>query len=153
MPEVGTNAFALPGGTMVMTDELIREFPNEDIIAGIIGHELGHVVEKHGLRRLYRSLGSYVLIALLAGDTGPMLKEILLEGNALLSLVYSRAQESAADGFGLTLSHRAGFDPAGLKVFFEKLGTEINDQVHWISTHPSHANRIEAIEFHINSLK
>jgi Zn-dependent protease with chaperone function len=153
MPEAGPNAFALPGGTMVMTDELIREFPNEDVIAGILGHEIGHVVEEHGLRRLYRSLGSYVLIALLAGETGPMLEDILLEGNALMSLSYSRAQESAADEFGLTLSHRAGFDPAGLKVFFERLGMEIGDDVQWMSTHPSHSNRVEAIERYINGLE
>ena len=153
MPEAGPNAFALPGGTMVMTDELIREFPSEDVIAGILGHEIGHVVEEHGLRRLYRSLGSYVLIALLAGETGPMLEDILLEGNALMSLSYSRAQESAADEFGLTLSHRAGFDPAGLKVFFERLGMEIGDDVQWMSTHPSHSNRVEAIERYINGLE
>ena len=138
---------------MVMTDELIREFPSEDVIAGILGHEIGHVVEEHGLRRLYRSLGSYVLIALLAGETGPMLEDILLEGNALLSLSYSRAQESAADEIGLTLSHRAGFDPTGLKVFFERLGTEIGDDMQWMSTHPSHSNRVEAIDRYINGLE
>lgn len=153
IPAVGPNAFALPGGTMVMTDELIREFPDEDVIAGILGHEIGHVVEDHGLHRLYRSLGGYVLIALLVGDTGPMLEDILLEGNALLSLSHSRAQESAADEFGLTLSHRAGFDPAGLKVFFESLSTEIGDNVQWMSTHPNHSNRVEAIERYINGLE
>jgi Zn-dependent protease with chaperone function len=153
MPKVGANAFALPGGTIVMTDELIREFPDEDVIAGILGHEIGHVVEEHGLRRLYRSLGAYVLIALLAGETGPMLEDILLEGNAFLSLSYSRAQESAADEFGLTLSHRAGFDPAGLKVFFEMLGAEVSDDVQWMSTHASHSNRVEAIERYISGLE
>ena len=153
IPAVGPNAFALPGGTMVMTDELIQEFPEEDVIAGILGHEIGHVVEDHGLHRLYRSLGAYVLIALLVGDTGPMLEDILLEGNALLSLSHSRAQESAADEFGLTLSHNAGFDPAGLKVFFRRLSTEIGDDLQWMSTHPNHSNRVEAIELYINGLE
>ena len=153
IPAVGPNAFALPGGTMVMTDELIQEFPEEDVIAGILGHEIGHVVEDHGLHRLYRSLGAYVLIALLVGDTGPMLEDILLEGNALLSLSHSRAQESAADEFGLTLSHNAGFDPAGLKVFFKRLSTEIGDDLQWMSTHPNHSNRVEAIELYINGLE
>lgn len=153
MPSVGPNAFALPGGTMVMTDELIRAFPDEDVIAAVLGHEIGHVVEEHGLRRLYRSLGAYVLIALLAGDTGPMLEDILLEGNALLSLSYSRAQESAADEFGLTLSHRAGFDPAGLKVFFEALEETGGEEAQWMSTHPSHSARVEAIEQFIEGLR
>ena len=153
IPEVGPNAFALPGGTVVMTDELIQKFPDEDVIAGILGHEIGHVVGDHGLNRLYRSLGVYVLIALLVGDTGPMLEDILLEGNILLSLSHSRAQERAADEFGLTLSHRAGFDPAGLKVFFERLGSDSSDDKQWMSTHPSHFNRIEAIELFIDGLK
>ena len=153
IPEVGPNAFALPGGTVVMTDELIQKFPDEDVIAGILGHEIGHVVGDHGLNRLYRSLGVYVLIALLVGDTGPMLEDILLEGNILLSLSHSRAQERAADEFGLTLSHRAGFDPAGLKVFFERLGSDSSDDIQWMSTHPSHSNRVEAIELFIDGLK
>lgn len=153
MPEVGPNAFALPGGTMVMTDELLRAFPSEDVIAGVLGHEIAHVIEDHGLRRLYRSLGAYVLIALLAGDTGPMLEDILLEGNALLALSYSREQETSADEFGLTLSHRAGFDPAGLKVFFEALHEEVGDDVQWMSTHPSHSNRVDTIERFIEKLE
>lgn len=153
MPAVGPNAFALPGGTIVVTDELIREFPDADVIAGILGHEIGHVVEDHGLHRLYRSLGAYALIALLVGETGPMLEDILLEGNALLSLSYSRAQESAADEFGLTLSHSAGFDPIGLKIFFERLGAGIGDDMQWMSTHPNHSNRVEAIESYIRGLE
>ena len=139
---------------MVMTDELVTIFPDEDVIAAIIGHEIVHVVEEHGLRRLYRSLGAYVLIALLAGDTGPMLEDILLEGNALLSLSFSRAQETSADEFGLILSHRAGFDPAGLKTFFEALEHEHGgSDVEWMSTHPSHGDRIEAIDRFIEGLR
>ena len=153
MPAAGPNAFALPGGTIVVTDELIRAFPDADVIAGILGHEIGHVVEDHGLHRLYRSLGAYALIALLVGETGPLLEDILLEGNALLSLSYSRAQESAADEFGLTLSHRAGFDPIGLKIFFERLGAGIGDDMQWMSTHPNHSNRVEAIELYIRGLE
>ncbi|MGB7318607.1 MAG: M48 family metallopeptidase [Planktotalea sp.] len=152
MPEVGANAFALPGGTMVMTDDLIQDFPSEDVLAGILGHEVGHVVEEHGLRRLYRSLGAYVLIALLAGETGPMLEDVLLEGNALLSLSYGRDQESAADEFGLALSHQAGYDPAGLKEFFETLAKEMGEPPQWMSSHPNHDNRVQAIDAFIKGL-
>lgn len=153
MPSVGANAFALPGGTMVMSDDLLVDFPEEDVIAAILGHEIAHVVEEHGLRRLYRSLGAYVLIALLAGDTGPLLEDFLLEGNALLSLSYSRKQESAADEFGLALSHKAGFDPAGLKVFFEALDSEMGSDAAWMSSHPSHSERIDAIDAFIETLR
>lgn len=154
MPDVGPNAFALPGGTMVLTDELLKTFPNENVIAAIIGHEIGHVVQEHGLRRLYRSLSAYVLIALLAGDTGPILEDILLEGSVLLSLSYDRAQETAADEFGLTLSHRADFDPNGLKEFFERLAHDMgNRNIEWMSTHPSHEKRIKAIDRFVEGLQ
>lgn len=156
VPAMGPNAFALPGGTMVMTDDLIRSFASKDIIAGILGHEVGHIVEEHGLRRLYRSLGAYILIALLAGDTGPLLEDILLEGNALLSLSFGRAQETAADEFGLALSHDAGFDPAGLKAFFVELSAMMGgaeaEGPGWLSSHPSNKERIEAIETFIERL-
>lgn len=154
MPGMGPNAFALPGGTMVMTDAFVKEFPEPDVMAGVLGHEIGHVVEEHGLKRLYRSLSTYLLIAFLAGDVGPLLEDVVLEGNVLLSLSFSRAQESSADEFGLTLSDEAGFDPSGLKVFFEKIGKEYAGQEpsQWMSTHPSSAERVKAIDAFIDGL-
>ena len=154
VPGMGPNAFALPGGTMVMTDAFVKEFPEPDVMAGVLGHEIGHVVEQHGLKRLYRSLSTYILIAFLAGDVGPILEDIVLEGNVLLSLSFSRAQESAADEYGLALSNEAGFDPAGLKVFFEKLSEKYGDQqsAQWTSTHPSSAERVKAIDAFIDGL-
>ena len=89
MPRVGPNAFALPGGTIVMTDQFVNRFPQEDVLAAVIGHEMGHVVEQHGLRQTYRSLSIAVLIAFLAGDVGAFLEEIILEGSVLLSLSFS----------------------------------------------------------------
>ncbi|EPX77459.1 M48 family metallopeptidase [Litoreibacter arenae] len=155
LPGMGPNAFALPGGTMVMTDAFVKQFPDPNVLAGVLGHEIGHVVEEHGLKRLYRSLSTYLLIAFLAGDVGPILEDVVLEGNVLLSLSFSRAQETSADEFGLALSDEAGFDPAGLKLFFEKMGKEYGDQepAQWMSTHPSSAERVRAIDAFINELR
>lgn len=152
MPGMGPNAFALPGGTMVMTDAFVEQFPEPDVLAGVLGHEIGHVVEEHGLKRLYRSLSLYLLVAFLAGDTGPILEDVILEGNVLLSLSFSRAQETSADEFGLTLSREAGFNPSGLKVFFEKLDEEYGDgePAQWMSTHPNSAERVQAIDAFID---
>lgn len=154
MPGMGPNAFALPGGTMVMTDAFVQDFSTPDIIAGVVGHEIGHVVEEHGLKRLYRSLAIYILITLLAGDVGPILEDVVLEGNVLLSLSFDRAQEREADRFGLTLSHAARFDPSGLKIFFERLNEDYGggEPPQWLSTHPSNAERIRAIETFIEGL-
>lgn len=154
MPGMGPNAFALPGGTMVVTDAFVEQFPQPDILAGVLGHEIGHVVEEHGLKRLYRSLSMYLLVAYLAGDTGPILEDVILEGNLLLSLSFSRAQETSADEFGLNLSDKARFDPNGLKQFFEVLDKEYGEAepAQWMSTHPSSQERVKAIDAFIDGL-
>jgi Zn-dependent protease with chaperone function len=152
MPSVGPNAFAMPGGTIVMTDQFVEKFSDDDVLAAVLGHELGHVVEQHGLRQIYRSLSIYVLVAFLVGDTGPVLEDIVLEGNLLLSLNYSRKHERAADQLGLKLSRDAGFDPAGLKKFFEYVVELEGDAPEWLSSHPSSAERLEAIDAFINQL-
>jgi Zn-dependent protease with chaperone function len=145
--QIGPNAFALPGGTVVVTDALVEEFGNPDIIAGILGHELAHVSERHSLQQLYRSLSIYVLVALMAGDVGPILEDVLLEGSALVSLAYSREHEASADVIGVKTSHAAGYDAAALAEFFEALSHEHGDGgPEWRSTHPSNADRIETIK-------
>ncbi len=145
MPGLGPNALALPGGTVIMTDEFMRLFPSEDIQAGVLAHEIGHVVEQHGLRQLYRSVGIAVLVALIAGDTVPIVEEILLEGNVLLSLTFSRRSENEADEFGVDLAQQAGYDPAGLITFFDWLQDEMGDTSSWLSTHPSSAERVDRL--------
>lgn len=146
--KIGPNAFALPGGTVVVTDALVNMFDDPDIIAGILGHELAHVSERHSLRQLYRSLSIYVLVAIMAGDVGPILEDVLLEGSALASLAYSREHEAAADRIGIKTSHAAGYDPAALATFFERLTLDFGDGggPEWMSTHPSNADRIETIK-------
>lgn len=148
-PAVGPNAFALPGGTVVITDQLVEGFGDPDVIAGVLAHEIGHVVEDHGLRQLYRALGFYVLVALIAGDTGPILEDVLLEGGVLMNLSFSRAHESAADTFGLRLAETAGYDPAGLLAFFEALPGAGTSGTGWLSTHPAPTERMDAIRDHI----
>ncbi len=144
-PGIGPNAVALPGGTVVVTDALVNKFPGNDVVAAVLGHELGHVVENHGLTQLYRSLGFFVLVSLIAGDTGPILEDVLLEGGVILSLSYSREFERRADEFGLRLTQDAGYDPAALITFFESLPGSFSEQTSWDSTHPSSGERINSI--------
>lgn len=151
-PRIGPNAFAMPGGTVVMTDQFVKQFGEDDIVAGVLGHELGHVVEDHGLSQFYRALSIFVLVAFIAGDTGPIIEDIVLEGNLILSLSFSRAAEAAADRFGVALSHEAGFDPAGLAEFFEKMSRNFQGESSWMSTHPSPIDRVQAINELIKAL-
>ncbi|MES0825554.1 M48 family metallopeptidase [Ruegeria sp. SCP11] len=146
LPGMGPNAFALPNGTIVVTDDLVRRV-STDALAGVIGHEIGHVAEQHGLTQIYRSLGAFILIGMMAGDTGPVLEQVLLEGNLILSLSYSRQHELAADRFGVDLAKKAGFDPNGLSDFFELLEQELGDQgTDWLSTHPRFEDRLENLK-------
>lgn len=152
MPGLGPNALALPGGTVILTDELVEQFgEDDDLIAGIIGHELAHYTQDHGLKQLYRSLSVYILIALIAGDVGPVLEDIALEGQLLLRLSYSREHEDDADMIGVRLSHAAGYNPRGLIRFFDAFK---NFETHseWYSTHPLSEHRIENIEGVIEGL-
>lgn len=145
MDGLGPNAIALPNGTVIITDRLLELFTAEDLRAGVIGHELGHVVEQHGLRQLYRSLGIAVLVALLAGDTGPIVEDIVLEGNAVLALSFSRESERAADAFGVKITQKAGYNPEGLIQFFDYVASEYGDGSSWLSTHPSSSERVQEI--------
>lgn len=146
MPKVGPNAFALPGGTIIVTDQLVSDFPEADVIAGMLGHEIAHVSEAHGLKQVYRSLGTYLLVAVIVGDVGPVLNDLLLEGGLLLSLSYSREHEREADRIGMTLAAKAGYDPEALALFFEKLtaGGKPGGPS-WLSTHPASQDRIAEI--------
>ena len=146
VPGIGPNAFAMPGGSVIMTDAFAEEFGDDDVVAGVLGHEIGHVAEDHGLKQVYRSLGIYVLVALMAGDTGPILENILLEGNLLLSLSFSREKELDADAFGVALVRDAGYDPRGLAKFFRDLILMVGDDNGFRATHPSSSDRVERIE-------
>ena len=144
---MGPNAFALPGGTVVLTDDLVRLSEDRDLVAGVMAHEIGHVVHRHSLHQLYRALGIYAVVGFLAGETGPVLESLLLEGNLLLQLAYSREHEFEADAFAVDLAMRAGFDPSGMIRFFEHLIHEgLTDPLpSWGSTHPPHQDRIAAM--------
>lgn len=145
VPDMGPNAFALPGGTIVVTDQLATDFGHDsDVIAGILGHELAHTLQDHGLKQLYHSLSVYVLLAMIAGDLGPVLEDIALEGQLLVRLSFSRTHEAEADKIGVRLASEAGFDGKGLARFFQALEAEQLD-LPWLSSHPSFESRIEAI--------
>ena len=152
MPGLGPNALALPGGTVILTDELVEQFgEDDDLIAGIIGHELAHYTQDHSLKQLYRSLSVYILIALIAGDVGPVLEDIALEGQLLLRLSYSREHEDDADRIGVRLSYAAGYNPRGLIHFFNEL-KDFETHSEWYSTHPLSEHRIKNIEGVIEGL-
>ena len=144
---IGPNAFALPDGTVVLTDELIELAPDDlDMILGVLAHEIGHVHHEHSLRRLYRAAGVAGLILLVGGDIGAGTEDLLIQGSAMLTLSYSRSHESEADRYSVELMAAAGRDPTAIARFFELLIKEFGDQgdMDFLSTHPATAARVAA---------
>lgn len=117
--KLGPNAFALPGGTLVMTDALVRLVDGDEaMIIGVLGHELGHVTERHGLRLLVQAGVIGALSSVVLGDFSTLLAGApVLLGQAS----YSRDAEREADAHAVTLLKAAGLSPAVMAGFFEKL--------------------------------
>ncbi|MDR7224029.1 M48 family metallopeptidase [Aminobacter aminovorans] len=142
---IGPNAFALPDGTVVLTDELVELAGKDDeMILGVLGHEIGHVDHEHSLRQLYRAAGVTALIMLIGGDIGSGTEDLVIQGSALMALSYSRGAESEADRFSVDLMHKAGRDPTAIARFFELLRDKYGDKddTDFLSTHPATQERI-----------
>lgn len=140
------NAFALPGGQIVVYTGLIERAERPEQVAGVIAHEMAHVTLRHGMRNVAHRAGLMLAVSLLLGDQSGWVE--LATDMAILaqSNDYSREQEAAADAEGVRMMIAARIDPAGLAEFFRALseqeGTELTGAMSWLSTHPDHASRI-----------
>jgi predicted Zn-dependent protease len=145
---IGPNAFALPDGTLIITDELVELAGNDtEMLIGVLAHEIGHVELEHSLRQIYRAAGMAGLIMLIAGDVGDSVEDLLVQGGGLLALSYSRAAESEADRHSVELMEKAGYDAAAIARFFEILERKLGDTsgTNMLSTHPGTPERKKAI--------
>ncbi len=122
---IGPNAFALPGGTMVMTDELVELVGRDDkVITAVLAHELGHVRHRHGLRMLVQATALSGLAAMVVGDFSTVLAGVpVLLGQAS----YSRDAEREADGEAVLILKAAGISPAVMVTMFEKIAAQRNE--------------------------
>lgn len=141
---MGPNAFALPDGTLVLTDDLVQLAKGDrQMVLGVLGHEIAHVEGEHSLRQIYRVAGFAALVMLIAGDVGSGVEDILSQGGALVALSYSRGAEEEADRRSVELMKAAGYEPAALARFFAILEEKINDrsETSMLSTHPGTPTR------------
>ena len=145
---IGPNAFALPDGTLIITDELVA-LAGEDteMLIGVLAHEVGHVELEHSLRQVYRAAGMAGLIMLIAGDVGDSVEDLLVQGGGILALSYSREAEAAADRHSVELMQEAGYDPTAIARFFEIIEKKLGDtsDTNILSTHPGTPARRKAI--------
>jgi beta-barrel assembly-enhancing protease len=147
------NAFALPGGPMFIYTGLLKATDNEAQLAGVMGHEMSHVILRHGTHEATKANG----ISLLAGGLGAMLggggslagklaqAGLGLGANSVI-LKFSRDAESEADALGSHLMSEAGYDPLQMAKFFEKLNASGGQQLQILSDHPNPGNREAAIQ-------
>lgn len=152
---IGPNAFALPDGSLIVTDDLIKLADGDTVLLlGVLGHEIGHVEREHSLRQIYRMAGVTALILLVAGDVGSGVQDILTQGSAILALSYSRADEAEADRRSVELMRAAGYDPAALARFFARLEATTGDrgEPSMLSTHPGTPERQRAVIDYANEL-
>ena len=151
------NAFALPGGYLYVNIGLIRAAENEAELAGVIGHEIGHVVGKHGVKHMTRQLGLAAVVQLALGDDQSTLERLVagLATNGVL-MKYSRHDEKEADEYAIQEMYDAGMDPEGIATFFEKLldlqGNKPSRLAQLFSTHPPTDERVTAVRSQIAKL-
>jgi predicted Zn-dependent protease len=139
------NALALPGGTVVVFTGLVRFADTPEELAGVLAHEVEHVVLRHSLRALVRSLGWRAVLSLLVGGAGELGDQVAVLVERLGGLRYSRQQESEADLEGVRLLQRAGIDARGMQRFFDRLAEQSGEVPGFLSTHPASRERAERI--------
>jgi predicted Zn-dependent protease len=139
------NAFALPGGHVFVLTGLLKKSESPDEVAGVLAHELGHVVLRHHLRSALRSLGVGAVMSALLGDTSGLTALLVAGSSELLDLAFSREQEEAADAFAVAVAEKAGFDPLAVGRLLERM-EEPGAPPSLLRTHPSGADRLRALE-------
>ncbi len=153
------NAFAVPGGYVYATRQLVNLMNNEAELAAVLGHEVGHVAARHSARRQQNAQRNQLLGLLGAVIGGAVLgssdlAQLSLQGSQLATLSYSRSQELEADQLGIQYLGRAGYDPNAMATLLTSLAAQnqLDAQLQgrgdatipqWASTHPDPASRVQ----------
>ena len=147
------NAFALPGGPIFVNRGMLEAARNDGEVAGVIAHELSHVVLRHataqatkGQKFQFGALAGQILGSLIGGRTGTVIAQGSQIGIGTYFLKYSREYEREADLLGVQIMSRAGYDPRHMANMFQTIARRSgNGGPEWLSDHPSPANRYAAI--------
>ncbi len=147
------NAFALPGGQCFITYALYAKLENVDQLAGVMGHEIGHVIARHGAERIAKqelTAGLTGAAVIAAGDYGSAQAAQMIA--SMVNMKYGREQELESDDLGIRFMIEAGYDPTQMKGVMKilKEASNGNRQPEFLSTHPDPGNRMEEID---NSIK
>jgi predicted Zn-dependent protease len=149
------NAFALPGGQVFITEALFNRLQTRGQLAGVLGHEVGHVIGRHSADRMEKAklAGGLAQAGGVASGSQAGMNVSSMVANMFV-MKYGRDDELEADRLGLFLMSRAGYDPRSLMGVMEILRSASggSSQPEFMSTHPDPGNRIEQIERHIGEM-
>jgi predicted Zn-dependent protease len=154
------NAFAVPGGFIYINRGLIERTSRMDEVAGVLGHEIGHVVRRHTVEQMEKAQGANIGVTLACVLTSVCNSQIAgaainLAGGAVFAR-FSRQDELEADNEGLNNVVRAGISPQGIVTMFQKLIAERRSRPGaveaWFRTHPLEEDRIAAVQARINQI-
>ncbi|MBU1667634.1 M48 family metallopeptidase [bacterium] len=149
------NAFCLPGGKVFVYTGLFKYTANDDELAGVMGHEIGHALARHGAERIsagqLQEMGGQVLGAVMQGRGDPQNTATVMQAFGIgtqlgIMLPHSRTQEYEADHIGLVLTAKAGYNPQASLTFWEKFSKDGQTPPEYLSTHPAPTNRISTIK-------
>lgn len=155
------NAFALPGGKVFLSRGLAQRLDSEAQLAGVLGHEIGHVTARHGNQRISKQLGFNIALGVAAvavgvADEDSKVREVgqyavpaLAIGGNVVLLKYGRDEESEADMLGVRYMTRAGYNPMGQVQVMQVLAAASGGgarQIEWLSTHPYPETRIARLQ-------
>ncbi|MBC7397193.1 MAG: M48 family metallopeptidase [Bdellovibrionales bacterium] len=153
------NAFALPGGKIGVHTGILPMAKNDAQLAAVIGHEVGHVIAKHGNERMSQGQIAQIIMAgagMATGKMSPTAQQATMTALGAgaqfgVLLPFSRAQESEADLIGLDLMSQAGFDPHQSVELWKNMSASNGGKAppQWASTHPSDSTRMAALEENI----
>jgi beta-barrel assembly-enhancing protease len=142
------NAFALPGGPVFITEGLLRLLKSEAELAGVLGHEIGHVLARHSSERLAKQqLTQGLLGALVVGSGDFTTAQIGQVVGSMINMSYGREDEIESDALGIRIMTEAGYDPRGMIRVMEVLAKASGGsrQPEFMSTHPAPENRSDRI--------
>jgi Zn-dependent protease with chaperone function len=138
----GPNAMALPGGTVIVTDALVKLAKHDDEVLAVIAHELGHVQQRHSLRLALQSIGAGVILVAVTGDIGSVTDIAAGLPSLLLQNGYSRDMEREADAYALAWLDTACIPPRRFADLLGRIDKDASD-THLMSSHPGTRERIQ----------
>lgn len=141
------NAYAMPGGYIVVHDKLLQGISTYPELAALLTHEFIHIENRHSMRALFSRMSNYVFLSLILGDIGTVTAIVVSHTHHLKNLSYSRRLETEADEEGLQLLTERNIDCAGFVRLFQLLHQEVGDEpAEWVSSHPNLKKRIKNIQ-------